>query len=70
MSEAAGSGTDTVLSSISFSLANAARVIGYVEKLTLQNVSAAISATGNGLANVLTGNGFNNVLTGGPGSDS
>ncbi|MFO1207661.1 MAG: calcium-binding protein [Amaricoccus sp.] len=67
--ETGGSGTDTVRSSISFSLANAARVLGSVENLALLG-NANLSATGNALANVLTGNAGNNVLTGGAGNDT
>ena len=61
--EAAGEGTDTVSSSITWTLA------ANVENLTLSG-SAAINGTGNGDANVLTGNGANNVLTGLGGNDT
>ena len=64
------SGIDTVLASFSFSLANAARVLGDIENLTLANVGAALTATGNALANILTGNNFNDTLTGGVGRTS
>ena len=53
---AAATGTDTVQSSISFSLANTARVLGTFENLTLLNAGTASTATGNGLNNVITGN--------------
>ncbi|MDK1389880.1 calcium-binding protein, partial [Sinorhizobium sp. 8-89] len=63
------SGTDTVQSLISFSLANTARVLGAVENLTLLG-SGNISGTGNTGANVLTGNAGANVLNGGAGADN
>jgi Ca2+-binding RTX toxin-like protein len=58
-----GQGTDTVLSGVTRTLAN------YLENLTLTG-AAAISATGNALANVLTGNAANNTLNGGLGADT
>jgi len=60
--EDTGAGTDTVQSSVSFTLG------ANVENLTLTG-SAAINATGNDLANTLTGNAANNVLNGGAGAD-
>jgi Ca2+-binding RTX toxin-like protein len=65
ITENAGEGTDTVQSSITFSLAGMANV----EILTLTG-TAVIDATGNGLDNVLTGNGVNNTLSGGVGNDT
>jgi len=59
-----GEGTDTVLSSVSFSLSGQ-----FIENLTLTG-SDALTATGNGLANILTGNSGSNVLDGGYGADS
>jgi Ca2+-binding RTX toxin-like protein len=62
VSEAAGAGTDTVYSSVSYSLpAN-------VEQLNLTG-NAAIDASGNALNNTLSGNGGANVLDGGAGGD-
>jgi Ca2+-binding RTX toxin-like protein len=63
------SGVDTVQSSISFNLANTIRVKGAVEHLTLLG-TAALSGTGNNLANVLRGNSAGNALSGGAGNDT
>ena len=65
---AGSNGTDTVWSTRSFSLSNAARVVGAVENLTLLG-SAGLSGTGNTLNNVITGNSGANLLTGGVGND-
>ncbi|WP_412458407.1 beta strand repeat-containing protein, partial [Sinorhizobium americanum] len=62
VTEAAASGTDTVQSSVSLTLA------AEIENLTLMG-TAALNGTGNGLANTVTGNGGNNVLNGGAGAD-
>ncbi|HZS64728.1 MAG TPA: calcium-binding protein [Xanthobacteraceae bacterium] len=67
--ETGGDGTDLVQSSITFSLADGAHVIGAVESLTLTG-SAAIDGTGNNLNNVITGNAAANVLTGLDGDDT
>ena len=61
--ELEGEGTDTVSASVSWTLG------ANVENLTLTG-SAAISATGNALNNVLTGNSGANILDGGLGADS
>jgi Ca2+-binding RTX toxin-like protein len=60
--ETATGGTDSVMSSVTFTLS------ANVENLTLTG-TGAISGTGNNLANVITGNAGNNVLSGGGGSD-
>jgi serralysin len=59
--ELAGEGTDTVSSSISYTLGD------NVENLIL--TGTASSGTGNGLDNTLTGNGLSNQLNGGAGND-
>ena len=60
--ETYGGGVDTVLSSLSHTLAD------NVENLTLTG-TAAVNATGNQQANIITGNAAANVITGGLGSD-
>lgn len=61
--ELANEGTDTVQSSLTWTLG------ANLENLTLSG-SAAINGTGNALANVLTGNAAGNALTGGGGNDT
>ena len=63
VTENAGEGIDAVQSSVSWSLSD------NVENLTLTG-AAAISGTGNALANVITGNAAANVLAGGAGDDT
>jgi Ca2+-binding RTX toxin-like protein len=66
---AGSSGIDEVQSSISFSLANSARVLGSVERLLLLG-AANINGTGNALNNVLYGNTGMNLLNGAAGADT
>ncbi|PTQ73712.1 calcium-binding protein [Pseudomonas sp. GV071] len=63
VTELADEGSDTVESSVSFTLGD------HLENLTLTG-SAASAGTGNGLNNVLTGNAASNSLSGGEGSDT
>ncbi|HNG77956.1 MAG TPA: Calx-beta domain-containing protein, partial [Burkholderiaceae bacterium] len=65
ITELVGGGTDSVQSSVAFSLA----ALAEVENLTLTG-SAAINATGNAKDNVLTGNTGANRLDGGAGNDT
>ncbi|HSV61092.1 MAG TPA: peroxidase family protein [Variovorax sp.] len=64
VAEGGGGGTDTVQSSVTYTITDAD-----VENLTLLG-TGNINGTGNGSANVLTGNSGNNVLTGGGGTDT
>jgi len=63
VTELAGGGTDTVQSSVTYTLGSD------VENLTLTG-AATINATGNSLANVITGSGGNNVILGLDGNDT
>ena len=63
VTEALNEGTDTVQSSVTYTLG------ANVENLTLTG-SANINGTGNGDANVITGNSGNNTLDGGAGADT
>lgn len=61
--EVSGGGADTILSTISYTLAD------NVEKLILDEKTTAIQATGNATANTLVGNTAANILDGGKGAD-
>jgi Ca2+-binding RTX toxin-like protein len=65
VTESTGEGTDTVNSTITYTLADKPDL----ENLTLMG-STAINGTGNELDNVLTGNSGANALTGGAGNDT
>ena len=65
ITENAGAGTDTIQSSVTFTIASLANL----ENLTLTG-STAINGTGNGNNNILIGNSVNNVLNGGAGIDT
>jgi Ca2+-binding RTX toxin-like protein len=62
--EFSGQGTDTIQSSVTFSIA----ALTNIENLTLTG-TAAINATGNAGNNVIIGNNGNNALAGGAGND-
>ena len=64
ITELANGGTDTIQSSVTYTIAAA-----NVENLTLTG-TAAINGTGNDGNNVITGNGANNILNGGAGIDT
>jgi serralysin len=63
VTEGAGEGTDTVQSSVGWTLS------AEIENLTLTG-TLAINGTGNGLNNVLAGNAGTNTLSGGDGDDT
>ena len=65
ITENANEGTDTIQSSVTFSLAN----LPNIENLTLTG-TVAINGTGNAANNVITGNSGNNILDGGAGIDT
>ena len=60
----ASTGNDTIVSSLSFALANNVHAKGAIENLQLSGV-ANINGSGNGLANSILGNSRNNSLGGG-----
>jgi Ca2+-binding RTX toxin-like protein len=62
INEAAGAGTDTVVSTVTYTLGT------NIDNLTLAGTSA-INGTGNTLDNILIGNAAANTLNGGAGSD-
>ncbi len=62
ITELAGQGTDTVISSVDFALS------GNIENLTI--TGTAIFATGDSSANVITGNANANTIDGGAGADA
>jgi Ca2+-binding RTX toxin-like protein len=64
ITEGANAGTDTIQSSVTYTIA----ALANVENLTLTG-AAAINGTGNASNNVITGNGANNILNGGAGND-
>lgn len=66
--ESPGEGTDTVVSSVDFSLADTSVISGEVENLTLDG--AAITGIGNGLNNTIIGNDLDNNLQGNGGDDN
>jgi Ca2+-binding RTX toxin-like protein len=63
-------GSDIIVSSISFSLANTAAVRGSIEYLVLAEGNSNINGTGNNLDNFIEGNGGANILSGGSGNDT
>jgi Ca2+-binding RTX toxin-like protein len=65
ITELTSGGTDTIQSSVTYTIAELANV----ENLTLTGTTA-INATGNAGNNVITGNGANNTLDGGAGTDT
>ncbi|MFM6248090.1 MAG: calcium-binding protein, partial [Dolichospermum sp.] len=65
ITEGANAGTDTIQSSVTYTIA----ALANVENLTLTG-TAAINGTGNVGNNIITGNGANNILNGGAGTDT
>ena len=65
ITENTGGGTDTIQSSVAFTIAT----LTNIENLTLTGTTA-INGTGNAANNVITGNTANNILDGGAGTDT
>ena len=65
ITENTGEGTDTIQSSVTYTIASLANI----ENLTLTG-SSVINGTGNAANNILTGNTANNTLNGGDGNDT
>lgn len=68
-SVAGSGGIDTISSSVTFNLGNAAQAKGILENVMLLG-AANINASGNTIANTLTGNTGANILNGGGGGDT
>ncbi len=66
--ETGGTGTDTVLATVSYSLT--ANAVGDIENLTLAAKSGSITGDGNALANSIVGNEGANALNGLDGNDT
>ena len=64
VTENTNEGTDTVNSTVTYTLGN------NLENLTLATGTSAINGTGNGANNLITGNAGNNTLNGGAGNDT
>ncbi len=68
VSEVGGNGSDTVSSSVSYTL-NSTAAAG-VETLTLTSAATALNATGNDINNTINGNTLNNTIDGLAGNDT
>jgi Ca2+-binding RTX toxin-like protein len=66
--ETVGGGNDSVTSSINFSLSDSVHARGVIENLLLRG--AALTATGNGVDNLLNGNSVGNTMHGMAGNDT
>jgi Ca2+-binding RTX toxin-like protein len=67
--EIGGSGTDSIRSSINFSLSDIVHVRGFIENLILDEYGG-FNGTGNALGNTVVGNGNDNLLSGLDGNDT
>ena len=67
VNEAIGGGSDTVLTSVSYSLASGSEV--EVLEVEIASSTTAIDLTGNNFANQITGNNGDNQINGGAGAD-